>query len=94
MTALAGYWDLGRGETPVAACGRMLEAQRVYGAAPSACRGEGAMALGKRLYPTLPEDAHDPGVTIGGGGRWRLVADVRLDDRRGLAASLGIASEE
>lgn len=90
MTALAGYWVFGRGEAPLGACERMLEAQRVYGVSPPACRGDGAMAMGKRLYPTLPEDVYDEGVTIGGGGRWWMVADVRLDDRRGLAGSLGL----
>ena len=94
MTALAGYWVFGRGEEPLGACGRMLEAQRAYGTEPPACLGEGAMAMGRRLYPTLPEDACDAGVAVGGGGRWWMVADVRLDDRRGLASSLGLASEE
>lgn len=91
MTALAGYWVFGRGEAPLDACGRMLEAQRAYGVAAPVCRGEGAMAMGKRLYPTLPEDVHDQGVATGGGGRWWMVADVRLDDRPGLAESLGIS---
>lgn len=90
MTALAGYWVFGRGEAPLEACERMLEAQRVYGVARPVCRGDGAMAMGKRLYPILPEDAHDEGVTVGGGGRWWMVADVRLDDRTGLAAALGL----
>jgi asparagine synthase (glutamine-hydrolysing) len=90
MTALAGYWVFGRGEEPLEACGRMLEAQRVYGVAPPACHGGGAMAMGKRLYPTLPEDSFDEGVATGGGGRWWMVADVRLDDRPGLAAALGL----
>jgi asparagine synthase (glutamine-hydrolysing) len=94
MTALAGYWTWGRGEEPLDACARMLEAQGIYGLSAPVCRGEGAMAMGKKLYPTLPEDAFDAGVTIGGGGRWLLVADVRLDDRRGLASSLGMSAEE
>jgi asparagine synthase (glutamine-hydrolysing) len=94
MTALAGYWALGRSEEPLEACARMLEAQRVYGTAPPVCRGDGAVAMGKRLYPTLVEDAHDEGIMVGGGGRWWLVADVRLDDRRGLARALGIDGEE
>ncbi|HEY0130133.1 MAG TPA: asparagine synthase-related protein [Allosphingosinicella sp.] len=94
MTALAGYWTWGRGEAPLDACARMIEAQRVYGVAPPVCRGDGAMAMGKSLYPTLAEDAYDPGVTIGGGRRWWLVADVRLDDRAGLARSLGMEEED
>jgi asparagine synthase (glutamine-hydrolysing) len=94
MTALAGYWDLGRGEAPLEACGRMLEAQRVYGVMASTCRRDGGLAMGKRLHPTLPEDAYDSGVTIGGGGRWHMVADVRLDDRPGLTAALGMSGAE
>lgn len=93
MTALAGYWSLGRGEAPLEACGRMLEVQSVFGTAPPVCRGDGAMAMGKRLYPTLDEDAHDEGAVVGGGGRWSMVADVRLDDRREIARSLGIDEE-
>ncbi|HEX8481396.1 MAG TPA: asparagine synthase-related protein [Allosphingosinicella sp.] len=90
MTALAGYWDLGRGEEPLGACRRMLETQSIYGAVPLASRARGPIALGKRLYPTLPEDSFDEGVANGGNGRWSMVADVRLDDREGLAASLGL----
>jgi asparagine synthase (glutamine-hydrolysing) len=91
MTALAGYWDFGRGEEPLAACRRMLEAQAVYGTEPPASRAEGPIALGKRPYPTLAEDSFDEGVASGGGGRWSMVVDVRLDGREALAASLGIA---
>jgi asparagine synthase (glutamine-hydrolysing) len=94
MTALSGYWVFGRGQAPLEACGRMIEAQGVYGVEAPAFHGDGAMAMGKRLYPTLPEDAHDEGVTIGGDGRWWMVADVRLDDRAGLAASLGLSRED
>ena len=93
MTALAGYWAFGRSEGPLAACERMLAAQRIYGK-QSARTSEGrGIAIGKRLFPTLPEDAFDEGPVVGGGGRWSLVADVRLDRRDELAAALGIGAD-
>ncbi len=72
----------------------MLKAQQVYGPGPPAIRTEGAIALGRRLFQTLPEDAHDKAPVTGGDGRWTLVADVRLEDRQGLGAALGIAAPE
>ena len=93
MTALAGYWAFGRGEEPLGACIRMLDAQRIYGRLPALTHAAPRIALGKSLYPTLPEDAFDQGPVTGGGGRWVLGADVRLDDRAGLAATLGIAPD-
>ncbi len=51
------------------------------------------MALGRRLYRILPEDAFDRGPVVGGGGRFVLVADVRLDAREELAAELAITPE-
>jgi len=69
----------------------MLVAQKVYGPkAPSIWSG-GPMAAGKRLFPTLDEDAFDDGPVVGRSGRWVLVADVRLDERDELAAALGVA---
>ncbi|HEX8226212.1 MAG TPA: asparagine synthase-related protein [Allosphingosinicella sp.] len=90
MTALAGYWSLGGADAPRDRCDRMLRAQQVYApAAPSAWSG-GDIALGRRLFATLPEDRYDRGPVTGGGGRWTLVADVRLDNRAELCADLGI----
>lgn len=72
----------------------MLRAQSLYAPDPAAIRCDGAMALGRRLFPTLPEDRYDHGPVVGGGGRWTLVADLRLDDRDSLCAKLGIDREE
>lgn len=94
MTALAGLWGHGDSPEPATASARMLKAQRVYGPGPPACWGEGDFAMGRALFPLLPEDRFDRGVVRGGGGRLTLVADVRLDDRAGLAADLGISAEE
>lgn len=68
----------------------MLTAQQVYAPAPPADWSSGDIALGRRLYATLPEDRHDHGPVTGGGGRWTLVADVRLDNRAELREALGI----
>lgn len=93
MTALAGYWAFAGGEEPLGACGRILEAQSPYGRQAFPNHADGPIAIGKALYPTLPEDRFDTGPVVGGGGRWVLAADVRLDDRGGLAAALGIGAD-
>ena len=90
MTALAGYWDLGGRTEPAAACGRMLQAQQAYGSESARSRSAGPVALGSRLFPTLPEDRFDRGPIAFRGDRDLLVADLRLDNRAELAAALGI----
>lgn len=90
MSALAGYWSFdGRPDT-AQRCRRMLAAQEVYGPHGSADWDGGEIALGRRLYDTLPEDAHDRQPLTGGGGRYTLVADVRLDNRDALVGDLQI----
>jgi asparagine synthase (glutamine-hydrolysing) len=92
MTALAGYWAFGGADEPRGRCERMLRAQQVYAPAPPAAWTGGDVALGRRLFSTLPEDRFDRGPVTGGGGRWTLVADVRLDNRPELCAALGVES--
>ncbi len=48
------------------------------------------MALGRQLMRVLPEDVFDHQPLVGGGGRFVLVADLRLDNRDELAESLEI----
>lgn len=72
----------------------MLRGQQVYAPDAAVISHHGAIGIGRRLHATLPEDAHDRGPISGGGGRWTLVADVRLDDRDGLCAQLGIEADE
>jgi asparagine synthase (glutamine-hydrolysing) len=94
MSALAGLWDF-EGKTGAGgSCRRMLAAQQIYGPHDSNSWDGGAVALGRRLFRTLPEDIHDRQPLTGGGGRWVLVADVRLDNRDELAADLGIDRHE
>jgi asparagine synthase (glutamine-hydrolysing) len=86
MTALAGYLSFGA-ESAASACAKMLEAQAIYGR-ETRSRAMGHMAIGRRLWPTTPEDAFDEGPLIGGGGRFLLCADARIDNRDELAAIL------
>lgn len=90
MTALAGYWAFGDPGEASGRCERMLKAQQVYAPDPPVSWSGGDIALGRRLFRTLPEDRYDRGPVTGGGGRWTLVADLRLDNRPELCAELGI----
>jgi asparagine synthase (glutamine-hydrolysing) len=94
MTAIAGFWAFRAVADPAQRCARALEAQQVYGNERPATWSDGIVAVGKRLFRTLDEDRFDHGPVIGGGGRWVLVADVRLDDRDELFSELGVPSAE
>ena len=93
MTALAGYWSIGGSHEPLACCRRMLDAQSRYGREPPIVAGNGDVALGKRPWHVLPEDSFETEPVVGGGGRWTLAADLRLDNRDELGAALGIAAD-
>ncbi|MEP7004356.1 MAG: asparagine synthase-related protein [Sphingomonas bacterium] len=70
----------------------MLAAQARYALAePVQWQGDG-IALGRRLFPTLPEDVFDTGPIRE--GPLVLVADLRLDNRADLIAGLGIPPEK
>src|SRR5215213_5249612 len=87
MTAIAGFWNVEGGFDPPGRCRAMIAAQARYGSREST--GEaGAFAFAIRLHPLLPEDEYDAQPLIGGGGRFALVADVRLDNRAELAEAL------
>ncbi|MGZ8999300.1 MAG: hypothetical protein ACXW2T_10655, partial [Allosphingosinicella sp.] len=90
MTALAGFWSFS--ESPEAArnCERMLGAQAIYGQESAQWSDGARVAIGRRIYRTLPEDVWDRAVRVGGDGRLALAADVRLDNRDELAGDLGI----
>jgi asparagine synthase (glutamine-hydrolysing) len=95
MTALGAYWALhDHGTRPRDAVERVLRGQQVYAPQPPAFTDHGDLAIGRRLFPMVPEDIHDRGPVTGGGGRWTLVADVRLDAREELCAELAIGTTE
>src|SRR5258707_13384475 len=93
MSALAGIWNRDGKPGAAAACTRMLAAQAIYGPHDGAQWEDGGVALGRRLFRTLPEDAFDRQPLEGGDGRFVLVADLRLDNRDELIGELRIPTE-
>jgi asparagine synthase (glutamine-hydrolysing) len=94
MTAIGGCWSFDGALDPLEACGRILRAQPSYVSVEPVRLLDQSLAIGKRLYATLPEDVFDTGPYVSSSGRWSLVADVRLDNRSELCAKLGILREE
>lgn len=90
MTALAGFWSF-NGKPPGQDCERMLQGQALYGS-HRALNDDGVLALGRNLFAILPEDRFDRGPQQR--ANFRLVADVRLDNRLELAAKLGLSRVE
>src|SRR3974377_552601 len=90
MTALAGLWRFDGQPDADEGCARMLAAQRVYGPHHGAHWSHGDVALGRQLTRVLPEDEFDRQPLIGTGGRYVLVADVRLDNRDELIEAFQI----
>jgi asparagine synthase (glutamine-hydrolysing) len=93
MTALAGCWTYDGRPHPDESCKRMLAAQAMYGPHGERQWSNGPLAMGRRLFRTVPEDIHDRQPLQGADGRLILVADVRLDNREELTAALGLSSE-
>lgn len=90
MTALAGLWNLGGRPHPEESCRRMLASQAIYGPHGERQWSDGSLAMGRRLFRTVPEDLHDRQPLQDASGRFTLVADVRLDNRDELATALDL----
>lgn len=71
----------------------MLASQSIYGPHDSAQWDAGNIALGRCLFRTLPEDAHDRQPFLGRDERYVLVADLRLDNRDELISALQLPAE-
>jgi asparagine synthase (glutamine-hydrolysing) len=89
MTAIAGLWRFDGKPDVASDCGRMLAAQQIYGPHDGRQWSDGPIAMGRRLYHLLPEDAFDRQPVSTADGRLTLVADLRLDNREELAPALG-----
>jgi asparagine synthase (glutamine-hydrolysing) len=89
LSAIAGLWRLD-GSGAAAGCRAMLDAQRRYGPDASDHWAGGDVAVGRNLAHLLPEDDFDAQPVVGGGGRFILVADLRIDNRGELGAALGV----
>lgn len=92
MTAIAGLWRFDDRPDPADDCGRILAGQQIYGPHDVQQWSDGALAIGRRLFRILPEDAYDRQPLRSSDGRLTLVADVRLDSRDELIAALGLSS--
>ena len=90
MTAIAGYWSFTGNPDAGANCARMLKALAIYGPDASDWREDDGVAIGRALFSTLPEDRFDAQPLTGGGGRYRMVADIRIDNREELTDALGL----
>lgn len=89
MSAICGFWAWGSKSPAGPLCRDMLGAQKPYGPHRNAVWSEGDIAIGHALYALLPEDRFDRQPLPGGGGRYVLAADVRLDNREELAERIG-----
>lgn len=91
MSAIAGLWCTdGRAAAPPLE--RMLAALRPYGPDSVGRWAQDDVALGHRVMHLFPEDVSNRQPLTGGGGRFVMVADARLDDREDLAEALGYPS--
>lgn len=90
MTAIAGLWRCDGRPDGARDLARMLTAQHVYGPDDRRDWSNGAVALGRCLFRSLPEDRFDRQPLQTSDARLTLVADVRLDNRAELAAALGL----
>ena len=94
MSAVAGLWRFDESADAAADCARMLASQEIYGPHDGAQWSDGPLAMGRRLYRTLPEDIHDRQPLQSSDSRLVLVADVRLDNRDELIAALGMQPQQ
>jgi asparagine synthase (glutamine-hydrolysing) len=92
VSAIAGLWRFDDKPDVETACARMLRAQEIYGPHDERQWCDGSLAIGRRLFRTLPEDVYDRQPLQSRDGRLTLVADVRLDNRDELGAQLGLSS--
>jgi asparagine synthase (glutamine-hydrolysing) len=88
MSAIAGLWNRRSGAPALSDCEAMLDAVQQYGPHDRQVWAQGEIALGRCLYHSVPEDAVDCQPSRFG-ERYRLVADVRLDNRAEIASCVG-----
>lgn len=92
MTTISGLWRFRTSNSLSEDIRRMTRAQAIYGSHKVRFYVDAPTSLAAGLTQHLPEDAYDNQPLIGGGGRFVLVADVRLDNREELATLLEIPS--
>jgi asparagine synthase (glutamine-hydrolysing) len=93
MTAIFGLWHRSGRPDLVQDSARMQRSLAIYGDDRRNHWHDDEIALGVDLSFLTPEDRLDRQPLCGGGGRFELVADIRLDNRPELAAMLAIPAE-
>lgn len=94
MTALAACLSWSTEISARSSVERMLRAQAMFGPDGTSVNGSGDVALGRNLLRLLPEDVLDRQPVGFAGGRYQLVADLRLDNRDDLHDALGLSALE
>jgi asparagine synthase (glutamine-hydrolysing) len=95
MSAIAGLWRAGSPrERAGAEIDQMLDGLAIYGTGEPRRWRDAGVALGRWLIPTVPEDEFDRQPCGVAGGRFQLVADVRLDNRPEILARLGMPAHD
>ena len=93
MTAICGLRHFHGKPDTARDCTRMQRALAIYGNDRQGAWDGGEIALGIGLSHLTPEDRLDR-QPLSGSGRYRLVADLRLDNRTELASLLGFSADE
>lgn len=94
MSAIFGFCQRGSSDAMRGAMQSMGKALQIFGSDRAGEWSEGDTGIGGQFKRMLPEDDADFQPLIGGGGRYVLVADVRIDDRRALIEKLGLDLRE
>ncbi len=94
MSAIAGVWYADGRPGAIDDCNRISRALALYGPRREGTWDGGEIALAHRLMAFLPEDRFDRQPLAGKGGRLRLVADCRIDNREELGRILEIDPAE
>lgn len=93
MTAISGIWHFDGRPGALDRVSRMQAKLSLYARDRTGFWDDGAVALASGLTHTVPEDRFDRQPLSGCGGRITLVADVRIDNREALAASLNLSHD-
>ena len=90
MSAVAGFIHRNIASRSEIACRAMLRSLAPFGHDGEGLASLGRTVFGYRRHLSLPEDDFDTQPVVGCGGTCLLIADVRIDNREELSASLGI----
>jgi asparagine synthase (glutamine-hydrolysing) len=92
MSAICGVLPINGSRPHGEMCEAMLREQSAFGPDHRAFTATQDVALGRALFRILPEDRFDVQPLCGGGGRFLMVADIRIDNRDEIAEALGLGS--